>query len=91
MKDFFVQSFFPVQFSFLSIESLLVDSSQAGDSLRVVYHIVRQINEKLGKASLGCCVISQNGRERGVTKRLGQALAKSLTGTGIITESTASN
>jgi hypothetical protein len=37
--------------------------------------VVRKVDEKLSEATLGGCVVTQNGREGSIAKRLGETLA----------------
>src|SRR2546421_10494290 len=52
-----------------------------------VVDIVAEVDQKLGKAALSGCIIPQHGREGGVTKWLGKAVAKCFPSSIIITES----
>jgi hypothetical protein len=49
-------------------------------------HVVREVDQKLRKAALGGCVVSQNRREGGIAERFRKALAQSFAGTGIVTQ-----
>jgi hypothetical protein len=49
-------------------------------------NIVREIDEKLGQATLSSSVIAEDRRERGISKRFGKALAKGLAGTSVVTQ-----
>jgi hypothetical protein len=49
-------------------------------------NVVREIDQKLRKAALGGCIVSQNRREGSIAEGLGKALAQSLTGTSIIAQ-----
>lgn len=50
-------------------------------------NVIRQVDQQLREASFGGSVIAQNGRKCGIAQRLGQALAKGFSCSGIITES----
>lgn len=51
-----------------------------------IAHVVREIDEQLSEATLGCGVIAEDGRESGVTKGLGQALTKRFTGASVVAQ-----
>lgn len=65
-----------------------VTALHAGDSCRVgVDNVVREVDKELSKAALGGGVVAQNRRECCVSEGLGEALAKSFAGSGVVTES----
>lgn len=49
-----------------------------------IHHIVRQIDQKLGKAALGSGIIPKNRTEGSVAKGLRQTLSESFPSTGIV-------
>jgi hypothetical protein len=52
-----------------------------------VNHVVREVDEELSEASLGCSIVTENGREGCIPEGFGETLAKSFTCSGIIAES----
>ena len=50
-------------------------------------YIIREVDAKLGQAALGGGIVSEDRGEGGVTERLGEALPKGLTSTGVVAES----
>jgi hypothetical protein len=54
--------------------------------LRRVDNLVRKRKQQLCQTTLSRGIITQDRREGGIPKRFGQALAKGLTSSGVITE-----
>jgi hypothetical protein len=48
--------------------------------------VIGEINEKLSQAALSSGIIAEDRRERGIAKRLRQALAKSLASASVIAQ-----
>jgi hypothetical protein len=53
-----------------------------------VRHVVREVDQELGQAALGGCVVSKDGGERGVSKGFGETLSQGLAGSAVVTETT---
>ena len=54
--------------------------------LVVVDNTVGKVDEQLGKAALGCCVVAEDGREGGVAEWLWETLAESFAGACVVAE-----
>ena len=50
-------------------------------------YIVRQVDQELGQAAFGGCVVAENGREGGIAEGLRQTLSQSLAGPAVVTQS----
>ncbi len=51
--------------------------------------IVRKINQELGEASLGGCVVAEDRGEGSIPKRLRETLAQGLASTSVVTQASA--
>jgi hypothetical protein len=40
-----------------------------------LHDVIRKVNKELGKASLGCSIVTENGGERGIAQRFRETLA----------------
>lgn len=66
---------------------LLVLASHVGNARRVgIDHIVREVNEELRETAFGSRIVTQNARKGRVSEGFGEALAKRLACSGIITQ-----
>lgn len=54
--------------------------------LVVIDNTIGKVDQQLGQAALSRCIVTEDGREGGVAKRLWEALAKSFAGAGVVAE-----
>lgn len=52
-----------------------------------VNHVVREVDEELSEASLGCSIVTEHRREGRIPEGLRETLAKSFSCSGVIAES----
>lgn len=55
--------------------------------LSSIGNVIRQVDQKLGQAALGGCIVAQNRRKCGVSERLRQTLPQCLASSAVVAQS----